>query len=68
MFNCPHTGVALAGLIKLLKAGKIDRSEHAVVISTAHASSLLTSRLPIMRGHWTFLPFFEQTDRITANG
>ncbi|HAK59016.1 MAG TPA: threonine synthase [Nitrospiraceae bacterium] len=36
MFNCPHTGVALAGLIKLLKAGKIDRSEHVVVISTAH--------------------------------
>jgi predicted transcriptional regulator len=24
MFNCPHTGVALAVLIKLLKAGKID--------------------------------------------
>jgi threonine synthase len=36
MFNCPHTGVALAALIKLLKAGKIDRSEHVVVISTAH--------------------------------
>ena len=36
MFNCPHTGVALAALIKLLKSGKIDRSEHVVVISTAH--------------------------------
>ncbi len=36
MFNCPHTGVALAALIKLLKAGKIDRSERVVVISTAH--------------------------------
>jgi len=36
MFNCPHTGVALAGLIKLIKAGKIDKSEHVVVISTAH--------------------------------
>jgi len=36
MFNCPHTGVALAALIKLIKAGKIDRSEHVVVISTAH--------------------------------
>jgi len=36
MFNCPHTGVALAALIKLLKAGKIDKSEHVVVISTAH--------------------------------
>jgi threonine synthase len=36
MFNCPHTGVALAGMIKLLKTGKIDRAEHVVVISTAH--------------------------------
>ncbi len=36
MFNCPHTGVALAVLIKLLKAGKIDPSERVVVISTAH--------------------------------
>jgi threonine synthase len=36
MFNCPHTGVALAALVKLLKAGKIDKAEHVVVISTAH--------------------------------
>ena len=36
MFNCPHTGVALAALIKLLKRGLIDKSERVVVISTAH--------------------------------
>src|SRR6266851_1726783 len=36
MFNCPHTGVALAVLIKLLKVGKIAKSERVVVISTAH--------------------------------
>ncbi len=36
MFNCPHTGVALAALIKLLKENKIDKSERIVVISTAH--------------------------------
>lgn len=36
MFNCPHTGVALAVLLKLIKAGRIDKSEHVVVISTAH--------------------------------
>ena len=36
MFTCPHTGVALAALIKLLKAGKIDKGERVVVISTAH--------------------------------
>jgi threonine synthase len=36
MFNDPHTGVALAVLIKLLKAGKIKKSDQVVVISTAH--------------------------------
>jgi len=36
MFNCPHTGVALAALIKLLGDGKVDKSERVVVISTAH--------------------------------
>jgi threonine synthase len=36
MFNDPHTGVALAVLIKLLTAGQIDKSERVVVISTAH--------------------------------
>ncbi|HMK60881.1 MAG TPA: threonine synthase [Dissulfurispiraceae bacterium] len=36
MFNCPHTGVALAAMLKLLKTGKIDKSERVVVISTAH--------------------------------
>jgi threonine synthase len=36
MFNCPHTGVALAALIKLVKTGEIDRKERVVVISTAH--------------------------------
>jgi threonine synthase len=36
MFNCPHTGVALACLIKLVQAGTIARHERVVVISTAH--------------------------------
>jgi len=36
MFTCPHTGVALAALIKLIKSGKIDPGERVVVISTAH--------------------------------
>src|SRR5215470_5538823 len=36
MFNDPHTGVALAVLIKLLQAGKIAKAERVVVISTAH--------------------------------
>jgi threonine synthase len=35
MFNCPHTGVALAALEKLIAAGTIKKSDRAVVISTA---------------------------------
>jgi threonine synthase len=36
MFNCPHTGVALAVLIKLRERGQIGPGERAVVISTAN--------------------------------
>lgn len=36
MYNCPHTGVALAALEKLVKAGTIASKDRVVVISTAH--------------------------------
>jgi threonine synthase len=36
MFNCPHTGVALAALIKLRQKNVIQPNERVVVISTAH--------------------------------
>ena len=36
MFNCPHTGVALACLQKLVRRGTIGRRERTIVISTAH--------------------------------
>jgi threonine synthase len=36
LFNCPHTGVALAALLKLLEKGEIRPEEKVVVISTAH--------------------------------
>jgi len=35
MFACPHTGVALAALIKLAGRGEIKASDRVVVISTA---------------------------------
>ncbi len=35
MFNCPHTGVALAALEKLVAAETIKKSDRVVVISTA---------------------------------
>ena len=36
MFNCPHTGVALACLEKLVANGTIQKRDRVVVISTAH--------------------------------
>lgn len=36
MFNCPHTGVALAALVKLLARGEIRSDDRVVVISTAN--------------------------------
>jgi threonine synthase len=36
MFNCPHTGVALAALMKLRERGVIAPSDRTVVVSTAH--------------------------------
>lgn len=36
MFSCPHTGVALAALEKLLAAGTIRKGNTVVVISTAN--------------------------------
>lgn len=35
MFNCPHTGVALAALFKLAHRGDINKNDRVVVISTA---------------------------------
>lgn len=36
LYTCPHTGVALAALFKLLKRGEIAPDARVVVISTAH--------------------------------
>jgi len=36
MYNCPHTGVALAALEKLVTRGTIQRDHKVVVVSTAH--------------------------------
>jgi threonine synthase len=36
MYTCPHTGVALAALFKLVSRGVIKSSDRVVVISTAH--------------------------------
>lgn len=36
MYTCPHTGVALAVLFKLVRRGEIKATDRVIVISTAH--------------------------------
>lgn len=36
LYNCPHTGVALAALFKLVERGQIRRDDRVIVISTAN--------------------------------
>lgn len=36
LYTCPHTGVALAALFKLIERGEIRPQDRVVVISTAH--------------------------------
>ncbi len=44
LFNCPHTGVALACLLKFIARGEIKRSERVVVVSTAHGLKFTDSK------------------------
>ena len=45
LFNCPHTGVALAAMEKLLHKGVIRRDDRVVVISTAHGLKFVDFKL-----------------------
>jgi threonine synthase len=45
LFNCPHTGVALAALEKLIARGVIHREERVVVISTAHGLKFVEQKV-----------------------
>jgi threonine synthase len=50
MYNCPHTGVALAVLIKLRQSGQITGTERAVVISTANGLKFTDFKLGYHKG------------------
>jgi len=45
LFNCPHTGVALAALEKLVARGEITGKETVVVISTAHGLKFVEQKV-----------------------
>ncbi len=50
MYTCPHTGVALAALFKLVGRGVIGSHERVVVISTAHGLKFTNFKLGYHRG------------------
>jgi threonine synthase len=69
MFNCPHTGVALAALRKLVEGKIIRSSERVVVISTAHGlkfadqkAAYHTAALPGVRASYANRPVQLQAD------
>ena len=45
LFACPHTGVALAALKKLIARGIIKTNERVIVISTAHGLKFTDSKV-----------------------
>ena len=53
MYNCPHTGVALAAMIKLRARGEITQTDRVVVISTANGLKFTDFKL---RYHQSSLP------------
>eukprot|EP00899_Mesostigma_viride_P013716 jgi/Mesvir1/22345/Mv03615-RA.1 len=50
MFNCPHTGVALAALKKLRARNTIAADETVVVVSTAHGLKFTQSKIAYHSG------------------
>ena len=51
MFNCPHTGVALAALRKLVEKKVIHGHERVVVISTAHGLKFADQKIAYHAGN-----------------
>lgn len=50
MYTCPHTGVALAALFKLVARGEIKSSDRVVVISTAHGLKFTSFKIGYHEG------------------
>jgi len=50
LFSCPHTGVALAALVKLRQRQVIGAGDRVVVVSTAHALKFTGSKVAYHAG------------------
>lgn len=69
MYACPHTGVALAALFKLVNRGVIKSSDRVVVISTAHGLKFTSfkvgyheSKLPEVESQFANPPLYLPAD------
>ena len=51
MFNCPHTGVALAALEKLVARGEIKQTDRVIVISTANGLKFTDFKVGVPHAH-----------------
>jgi threonine synthase len=51
MFTCPHTGVALAALEKLIARGEIQTTDRVIVISTANGLKFPEFKTAYHTGH-----------------
>ncbi|MFP8880331.1 MAG: threonine synthase [Myxococcota bacterium] len=49
LFNCPHTGVALAALEKIVARGEIAKDDRVVVLSTAHGLKFVDQKVSYHR-------------------
>ena len=57
LFNCPHTGTALAVLVKLVNRGVIEKNHRVVVVSTANGLKFTDFKVKYHR---------EQLDEVNA--
>jgi threonine synthase len=49
LFNCPHTGVALAVLNKMVARGEVRKGDRVVVVSTAHGLKFIDYKVKYHR-------------------
>jgi threonine synthase len=56
LFNCPHTGVALAALEKLVARGEVRASERVVVVSTANGLKFTDFKVQYHEGKLAEVP------------
>jgi threonine synthase len=56
LFNCPHTGVALAALEKLVGRGEIRSSDRVVVVSTANGLKFTDFKVQYHDGNLPAVP------------